>query len=106
LESQAGGVSFRDLACLPTGRAFERLNRPSLVEANHGVELIRQSGAEVVAQTFGLGAVDYSDGPLIEDRLPGAVRSPAFRPGARLRIEIEPRGGARVAARSGGLSLN
>ena len=50
LESQAGGVSFRDLACFPSGRAFERLNRPGLVEAHHGVELVRQLGAEVVAQ--------------------------------------------------------
>lgn len=63
---------------LPPGRAFKRLNRPRLVKVHHGVELIRQSSVEVVAQTLGLGTVDHADGPLQPLRAQGRGELPVL----------------------------
>src|SRR5688500_7692626 len=54
----------RLLARLPVRLAFERLDRPRLVEVEHGVELLGEARVEVMAQPLGLRAVDDADGAL------------------------------------------
>src|SRR5437667_5476362 len=43
------------------GTALERLDRPRLVEVQHGVELIGEPRVEVVARALGFGKINDSD---------------------------------------------
>src|SRR5439155_17865276 len=60
----SGRVCLPGFACIPLGRPLERLDGARLVEMHHSVELIRQSGLEVMAPALGFGPVDDADGAL------------------------------------------
>src|SRR5437879_12933279 len=58
----AGRVCLPGFAGIPLCGALERLDGASLVEMKNGVELVGQSGFEVVAEALGFGPVTDTDG--------------------------------------------
>src|SRR5438105_14989440 len=57
-------ICLRQFARIPDARPFERLQRARLIQVNDGVELLRQAGFEIMAQTLCLRPVNDSDGAL------------------------------------------
>ena len=96
-------IGFRYFCAVPHRTAFQRLDRPGVVEVDHGVELVGQPRVEVVAEAFGLGPVDDADRAL-EPRLAQAVRDVASpRSGSRSAPARRTRGSSpRSCPRSAG----
>src|SRR3954463_7707587 len=44
--------------------AFQRLQRRSFVDVEHGIELVGQTGAKIMARALGLRTIDDADGAL------------------------------------------
>ena len=61
---EAGREGLGRLAAVPLGAALEWFHGVGVIEVDDGVELVDESGAEVVAVALGLGAVDHADGAL------------------------------------------
>src|SRR5438552_856771 len=57
-------IGLRHLARVPPRGALEGLDGARLVEVQHGVELLGQPRAEVVARALGVRTIDHADGPL------------------------------------------
>ena len=75
---------LRHLARLPLGRVLQRFDRPCLIEVDHGVELVRQPCAEIVAQALGFRVGDHADGPLERgSRKPSVTGHPHARSAGR-----------------------
>src|SRR2546423_1813851 len=55
------GIRLRQFARIPDARTFERLQRACFIQVNDDVELLRQTGFEIMAQTLGLGPVNDAD---------------------------------------------
>src|SRR5436305_1521680 len=51
------GEGLGRLALLPPGAVLERLDGPRVVQVDQSVELVGQSSLEVVADSFGVGAI-------------------------------------------------
>src|SRR5262245_22675358 len=78
------------LALLPPGGAFERLDGAGLINVDHRIELVRETGAEVVALPLCARSVHDADRPLqtrdAQD-LPGRRRGLGDRDPERLLVE-------------------
>src|SRR6185312_4410504 len=59
--SYADGVRLGNLAPLPDRRPLERLDRPGDVVMQHGIELVRKPGVEVMAGPLAPGSIDHAD---------------------------------------------
>ena len=77
LRSDREGEGLRDLAGLPFGGVFQRLDRPRLIEVKDGIELLWQPRVEVVAHALGFGAIDDPDRPL-EPRIAQGIANGAI----------------------------
>src|SRR5688572_504130 len=54
-------IGLRHIPGMPSRHALERLDGAGLVDVDHGVELLRQTGVKVVALALGLGSIDHAD---------------------------------------------
>jgi len=62
--SETGWIGLRRLPRVPERRALKGFDRPGAIEVDHRIELLAETGVEVVTPTFGLGAIDDPDCPL------------------------------------------
>src|SRR5688572_22390657 len=62
--SETCWIRFRQFAFFPPAGPLQRFDRAGFIKMNHGVELLRHAGVEIMAPAFGVGPIDHADGPL------------------------------------------